>query len=415
MARGIPWDDVRPFEKPISVRSFTPIDELPNCVIEFETETVIPVTLTVPVPEFGSSAASVHWRRGKPMRMVLHPDVITVAHLSEFEVDMSSLREVRTLGFGGSGKVKLMVNKSSYKFAVKYCSLPHGTRRFRREIESMCRLNHPCVIPCYGFSLRSESYGRREGIIVMKYAKNGSLGDVLNSVRAGKRPPFWTDTGIAIIVCGIISGIEFIHSQGIVHRDIKPANILLDGRFHSLIGDFGSSKMISAGCRASHEVTTHLYEAPELLNQSEYTNKVGVFSFAVVLYEILGGTLDDSPKFVLEVMKGARAAFPDWINDNMKSLISRCWAEDPDDRPSFTEIMSELKRIEFKILPDVDCVSVKEFLSDVESKRASIFLNCWDTRKTGAIFKRAIKGSISAHPGPESISDTRIGPVPSFQ
>jgi hypothetical protein len=261
---GIRWDDVRPSEKPISVESFTPIRETPNYVIENKTEKAIPVTATVTVPEIRSRSASVYQRRNKPMRMMLHPDIIRGAHLSEFEVDMSSLREVEKLGFGGFGTVKLMVSKSLYEFAVKYCSLPHGTRAFRREIESMCRLNHPCVIPCYGFSLRSEGSGRREGVIMMKYAKNGSLADVLNSVRAGNRPTFWNSTEIAIVVCGIVSGLEFIHSQGIVHRDIKPANILLDGRFHSLIGDFGSSKMISAGCRPSCEVTTPLYEAREL-------------------------------------------------------------------------------------------------------------------------------------------------------
>jgi serine/threonine protein kinase len=192
----------------------------------------------------------------------------------------------------------------------------------------------------------------------MKYAKNGSLGDVLDSVRAGNRPTFWNGTGIAIIVCVIVSGLEFIHSHGIVHRDIKPANLLLDGRFHCLIGDFGSSKLLLDGCRASRQMATPLYAAPELLKRKEYTNKADVFSFAAVPYEILGGTMDHSMNFVVKVAKGTRATFPERMNDDVKSLISRCWAQKPNDRPSFTEILLELKRIEFKILPDVDSVRV---------------------------------------------------------
>jgi serine/threonine protein kinase len=146
--------------------------------------------------------------------MTLHPDVIKVAHVLAFEVDMRLLRSVEELGSGGFGKVELMENKNSHMFAVKSCSLRGKPKEFRREIESMCRLFHPCVVRCYGFSLKGS---KQEGTIVMKYAKNGSLHDVLKSVWAGNPPAFWNDTEIAIIVCGIVSGLEFIHSQGIVH------------------------------------------------------------------------------------------------------------------------------------------------------------------------------------------------------
>jgi serine/threonine protein kinase len=121
--------------------------------------------------------------------MALHPDIIKVPHLSEFEVDMSLLRPVKDLGSGGFGEVKLMVDRNSNGFAVKYCLLGHEPKEFRRQIESMCRLFHPCVVRCSRFSLRLKG-SKREGTIMMKDAKNGSLHDVLKSVRAGNPPAF---------------------------------------------------------------------------------------------------------------------------------------------------------------------------------------------------------------------------------
>jgi serine/threonine protein kinase len=70
---------------------------------------------------------------------------------------------------------------------------------------------------------------------------NGSLLDVLESVKLGKQPQFWTSPGIAIIICGIPLGVEFIHSRGMIHRDIKLANILIDEFGYCGIGDLGSS------------------------------------------------------------------------------------------------------------------------------------------------------------------------------
>jgi serine/threonine protein kinase len=229
----------------------------------------------------------------------------------------------------------------------------------------------------------------------MKYMKYGSLLTVLDSVKSGNAPKFWDGTGIAIIVCGIVCGLEVIHSQGIIHRDVKPANLMLDGRGHCLIGDLGSSRFISAGCRLSRGVGTPQYAAPEQSMGLAYTNKVDVFSFAVVLYEILGGEPDVSLTFLSRVMKGERLTFPESMSEHTKWLISNCWAQNADDRPSFSAILAELKRIDFKILPDVDSSRVQEFVSEIEAERKKIFLNTSHTRETRLAFKQAAKGSCS--------------------
>jgi serine/threonine protein kinase len=122
----------------------------------------------------------------------------------------------------------------------------------------------------------------------MKYIENNSLADVLTLVKAGTPPSFWTDTGIRIIVAGIVCGLEFIHLKGFVHRDLKPCNFLIDKGGRCKIGDLGSSKLLERATCLSSDKNTIGYMAPELYDH-KYNWKVDVFAFAMVLYEILVG------------------------------------------------------------------------------------------------------------------------------
>jgi serine/threonine protein kinase len=381
------WDDVRPINQPILVNSFTPVIDLPSCQIEIARRETVAV--------FANSIANVYrdWKRWK--QVMLDPDFGQADDFSDFEVDIDSLKEVTVLGSGGSGKVKLMIGGGSAKYAVKYCTLCNNSNLkseiFRREFEVMCRLHDPCVVPCYGFWMGPDENGSRTAVLIMKYMENGSVRDVPRLAKSGKAPSYWDSTGKAIIVCGL----EFIHSQGVVYQDIKPANLLLDRRGYCQIGDFGSSRFILLGCRLSQDVSTLDIQAPEQSEGLKYTNKVDVFSFGVVLHEILRGSWDGSVKGILRVMEGYRPGFPACMNEDMQALITRCWAQNSDAHPSFRDILTELKGIGFKILANVDCGRVRRFVSDIETQRAMGLSNASHTRERSLVFKKAIAGNRS--------------------
>jgi serine/threonine protein kinase len=190
-------------------------------------------------------------------------------------------------------------------------------------------------------------------------------------VQQGKPPLFWTDTGIAIIVCGVVAGVQFMHSQGFVYRDLKPENILIDSEGQSRIADFGSSKFIEGATRLSGNYQgTIQYQAPELYGEDPYTEKIDVFSLALVLYEILVGhpvfsaTLSES-QVMFKVCSDVRADLPGSMSDDVKLQITRCWSMNTGERPSFSNILAELKRIRFMILLGVNSVAVDSFLHEV--------------------------------------------------
>jgi serine/threonine protein kinase len=233
-----------------------------------------------------------------------------------------------------------------------------------REMEALMILHHPCIIPLYGFRLPTRCHGPTISTI---FAPHG-----LDSILAAKEnvPPWWTPTRRAITVVGLVLGMKFIHSMGLIHRDLKPSNILLDANYHVKICDFGASRFHALSVPMSTGVGNMMYMAPEIWNgDNDYSNKIDIFAFALITYEILLGTavfagLEGKPAQICKlVTSGARASIPWRIPGFMRKLIQSCWDQKPALRPSFDEIFSILKANEYKIEDNVDSKQVEDYVT----------------------------------------------------
>jgi TPR repeat protein len=365
------WDQLRRIESPINVLSLSG-----SSLLESDT-TSASISLSLGphaesyfkrVDAF-SGLPFYEWNVGRRKKKAR----IDAENRADSPIDLDDFRQVEILGSGTFGVVKLMVNDDGERYAVKFFTRTwHQTEEtasaaFSREFEACCKLNHPCIVPVYGFSAATRQSG---AALVMKYMESGSLADVLERVKRGKPPSFWTPTGIAIIVTGIVCGLEFIHSKGFVHRDLKPANFLVDEDGRCYVGDLGSSRLLEGVTHLSDDKSTIAYAAPELYDR-EYNSKVDVFSFGLILYEVVVGRAvyagqgHSEHRVMYMAVNNIRAELPPDMSSDVKSLITRCWSGDRDCRPSFSDVLIELERIEFKILADVDSAAVKRFVSDV--------------------------------------------------
>jgi serine/threonine protein kinase len=114
-----------------------------------------------------------------------------------------------------------------------------------------------------------------------------------------------------------------------MHRDLKPSNILLDEKHLARIGNFGSRRLVEIGLAHTNDFGTPLHMAPEMAEQ-EYRNKVDVFSFVMILYEIVLGKkpLPDAMfpwQIVRGIQRGKYGEIPDPVLPFTKSLIERFW------------------------------------------------------------------------------------------
>ena len=203
---------------------------------------------------------------------------------------------------------------------------------FKREVWTMATLNHPSILRLLGVTLTAP-------FCIITELLKCSLYDRLRYLTPTKR---------SIIAFRVSQAMEQLHAARIIHRDLKSGNILLDENDLPRVCDFGLVGFKTRGTRTGY-VGTAQWMAPEILRSSPfYDEKVDVYSFAVLLWEMLtlsepykGMTQDQMVMAIIE--KGARPAIPPQFGPpKLVELIKRCWSEKPSDRPSFQQITAAL-------------------------------------------------------------------------
>jgi WNK lysine deficient protein kinase len=111
--------------------------------------------------------------------------------------------------------------------------------------------------------------------------------------------------------------------------------------------------------------------APEQY-ETQYNEKVDIYSFGLILYEIVVGKPVFDPSLSMaqlyrKAVSGERPVIPRTVVSSVKSLIERCWAVRPVSRPSFNDILMELKSHDFIVIGDVDCGTVERYVRSVEA------------------------------------------------
>lgn len=188
----------------------------------------------------------------------------------------------RGIGIGGFGEVYFAVSDAGKEVALKRIE-----RNFEIEMRGVIHclnLKHVNLISL--FDVRIDSQGT--GWVVMEYVPGESLKDAIDSKATGldwEPIQFWFR--------GMAEGVRYLHDRGIVHRDLKPGNIFRDSDADVVkIGDYGLSKLISAGNPGSQTETvgTFHYMAPEV-GRGSYGKEVDLYALGIILYEMLTGTV----------------------------------------------------------------------------------------------------------------------------
>jgi serine/threonine-protein kinase TNNI3K len=209
--------------------------------------------------------------------------------------------------------------------------------------------------------------------IVTEYMPNGSLEELLAT--PARYNALSTTTKVMIAV-GIALGMRYLHAHGVFHRDLKPSNILLDERYEVRIADFRTSRFADLmGLTMTGGMgTSHFYSAPEI-SSSHYSIAVDIFSYSMLLWEILTGRQVVSgypggkdPGFVVHAKRVEGGARPSTVGlePDAVGLLEACWDSDPGDRMPFEEIVKYLRDNNYQILPDVDGEVVARYVARIE-------------------------------------------------
>ncbi|CAD6265278.1 unnamed protein product [Miscanthus lutarioriparius] len=193
------------------------------------------------------------------------------------------------LGQGGFGLVYKGRLPDGLEIAVKRLASHsmQGFREFRNEVQLIAKLQHRNLVRLLGYCSHGE-----EKMLVYEYMKNKSLDFFIFDEK--RRTLLNLDKRLVIIE-GIAQGLLYLHKHSrlrVIHRDVKASNILLDHEMNPKISDFGMAKMFSSNDNEGNTervVGTYGYMAPEYASEGLFSTKSDVFSFGVLILEIITG------------------------------------------------------------------------------------------------------------------------------
>ncbi|KAG7968254.1 hypothetical protein I3843_08G145200 [Carya illinoinensis] len=278
---------------------------------------------------------------------------------------------VEVIGRGGGGVVYKGILPDKRVAAIKRLDEAHqGEAEFLTEVNTIGRLNHMNLIDIWGFCAEG-----KHRLLVYEYMENGSLAEKLTSNELDWKKRF-------DIAVGTAKGLAYLHEEcleWVLHCDVKPHNILLDFNFQPKVADFGLSKLLNRGERDHSSFSkmrgTRGYMAPEWVYNRPITSKVDVYSYGIVVLEMVtgksptgtqhssgGGGAKEHNRLdtLVRHADGREASRESWNIEEildpsmggrydsakMELLLKVAWqcvAEDKDDRPTMTQVVEMLR------------------------------------------------------------------------
>ncbi|KAK2378363.1 putative inactive receptor kinase [Trifolium repens] len=277
-----------------------------------------------------------------------------------FDLEDLLRASAEVLGKGTFGTAYKAVLESGPVVAVKRLKdVTITEKEFREKIEAVGAVDHQSLVP-----LRAYYFSRDEKLLVYDYMSMGSLSALLHGNKgAGRTPLNWEmRSGIAL---GAARGIEYLHSQGpnVSHGNIKSSNILLTKSYDARVSDFGLAQLVGPSSTPNRVAG---YRAPEVTDPRKVSQKADVYSFGVLLLELLTGKAPthallneegvDLPRWVQSVVR------EEWtsevfdlellryqnVEEEMVQLLQLavdCAAQYPDKRPSMSDVVRSIEEL----------------------------------------------------------------------
>ncbi|RZC53737.1 hypothetical protein C5167_012601 [Papaver somniferum] len=303
------------------------------------------------------------------------------------KIGWNMVRIKRTIKFSSDQGEGVLPNKTAIAVKNLSSNSKQGKREFLNEINTISRLRHPNLVTLYGHCAVDNKF-----LLVYEYMENSCLATALSGSRPNLKERLDWQTRFKICI-GIARGLAFLHEGAafrIVHRDIKLSNVLLDKDLNPKIADFGLARLdLEEGTHISTRVAGTIgYMAPEYAMRGRLTAKADIYSFGVVILELISGKccsdkLRDDSLYLLDfaVALQKKGDLMSLINENLRTgipvkeacmmldLAMLCISHSPEMRPSMSEVVNIL---EGKTIMKAPTLLESDDLSRVDSDEMSM-------------------------------------------
>ncbi|RHZ75195.1 hypothetical protein Glove_217g60 [Diversispora epigaea] len=212
--------------------------------------------------------------------------------------------------------------------------------KFLQEVKNQLPFRGIWAIAIYGIT---KNPTENEYLIVMQYARYGSIRKMLNS---SFKELSWHHKIKNLFY--IASGLAKIHKTGLMHKDLHSGNVVNETKISSYITDFGLCKPVPVLQNDEQKIYGVIpYMAPETLNSGEYTQASDIYSFGMIMLEVFTSyppyyNIPHDEKLVISICEGQKPEIMCEIPQLLKDLMEKCWDTDPSNRPKAIKLKSQL-------------------------------------------------------------------------
>ncbi|XP_061756352.1 tyrosine-protein kinase SRK2 [Nerophis ophidion] len=311
----------------------------------FVSRTKIFETLKMLVQHYSKQADGLCVRLGEPCKKIEAPQTIGLSYntVDQWEIDRKSIKLLHKLGAGQFGEVYEGLWNDTTSVAVK--TLKPGTmdpKDFLREAQIMKKLRHAKLIQLYAVCTLEEPI-----YIITELMKNGSL---LEYLQKNKGATLQLSDQIEM-AAQVASGMAFLELQNYIHRDLAARNVLVGENNICKVADFGLARVFQHDSVYAAREGTKLpvkWTAPEAIRSNIFTIKSDVWSFGILLYEIM--TFGKMPypdmsnfQVLQKVPQGYRMPRPQNCPKEMYDIMMDCWKDDEHERSTFETLQWKLE------------------------------------------------------------------------
>ncbi|KAL5728800.1 mitogen-activated protein kinase kinase kinase [Ranunculus cassubicifolius] len=267
--------------------------------------------------------------------------------VAEWEIPWDDIQIGERIGLGSYGEVYRADWNGTEVAVKKFLDQDlsgDALEQFRCEVRIMLRLRHPNVVLFMGAVTHPPNLS-----ILTEFLPRGSLYRLLH------RPNLQLDEKRRLrMALDVVKGMNYLHTSHptIVHRDLKSPNLLVDKNWVVKVCDFGLSRLKHHTFLSSKSTAgTPEWMAPEVLRNEPSDEKSDVYSFGVILWELATLRMPWSGMNPMQVVgavgfQNRRLEIPEHVDPMVAQIIIDCWESDPSLRPSFSQLMSRLKRLQ---------------------------------------------------------------------
>eukprot|EP01025_Chloroclados_australasicus_P058571 TRINITY_DN736_c0_g2_i1.p1 TRINITY_DN736_c0_g2~~TRINITY_DN736_c0_g2_i1.p1 ORF type:complete len:790 (-),score=67.26 TRINITY_DN736_c0_g2_i1:314-2437(-) len=280
--------------------------------------------------------------------------MIVPATIDLFDINRDvhpSIKFARSIGKGKYGIVYYTTYYSK-QAVVKHLNFNYQKQQelliecdYAEQMDYYCHFQHDHLVKYTAVSIIP---GRRA--ILMEYVSHSLYDYIFYPER--QAPPRYSN--VIKTIKGIAKALAYLHSKDVIHRDFHTRNVLLTSDGVIKVSDYGIAQATyhfkTEGANSTH---TMAYTAPEIILMNKLTRKSDIYSFAIVMFELVTQThaWNDYPpgKIIKNVSEGKRPALPESVSKELRTLITKSWDQDPNQRPEASHIICTCQKIQTRL------------------------------------------------------------------